>query len=282
MISDLVRFVWTHPLTRRSRARALTRVAAWQLRSRLEKEIIFHWIGGQRLLVRRGMTGATGNIYAGLHEFADMAFALHFLRAGDLFLDVGANVGSYTVLASGVKGARTIAFEPDPNTAGYFQRNVALNRLEGLVEVRQVALGASAGEANFTVGLDTVNRVVTAAAAATRIVRQSSLDDELGGSVPVLVKLDVEGYEEQVLAGAGRTLRNAGLKAIQCELVSAEINRTLADRGFQRMYYDPFQRLLSSTPVGVDASNALYVRDFSFVSERLTSAPALRVLGVSF
>jgi hypothetical protein len=42
----------------------------------------------------------SGNIYAGLHEFGDMAFVLHFLRAGDLFADVGANIGSYTVLAS--------------------------------------------------------------------------------------------------------------------------------------------------------------------------------------
>jgi hypothetical protein len=37
---------------------------------------------------------ATGNLYVGLHEFEEMAFLLHFLRRGDLFADVGANVGS--------------------------------------------------------------------------------------------------------------------------------------------------------------------------------------------
>jgi hypothetical protein len=47
-----------------------------------------------------GMTGATGNLYVGLHEFEEMAFLLHFLRPGDLFADVGANVGSYTILAA--------------------------------------------------------------------------------------------------------------------------------------------------------------------------------------
>ena len=45
-----------------------------------------------------GMTGATGNVYCGLHEFEDMALVLHALRPRDLFVDVGANVGSYTVL----------------------------------------------------------------------------------------------------------------------------------------------------------------------------------------
>ena len=74
------------------------------------------WIGGQRLSIRRGMRGATGNIYVGLHEFADMMLTLNFLREGDLFLDIGANVGSYTVLASGICRAVTWAFEPDPGT----------------------------------------------------------------------------------------------------------------------------------------------------------------------
>ena len=45
------------------------------------------------------MHGVTGNVYCGLHDFAEMSFMLHLLRAGDLFADIGANVGSYTVLA---------------------------------------------------------------------------------------------------------------------------------------------------------------------------------------
>ena len=65
----------------------------------------------------RRMTGITGNIYAGLHEFADMAFVLHFLRGRRPVRRCGrANVGSYTILVSGVVGCRTIAFEPDPIT----------------------------------------------------------------------------------------------------------------------------------------------------------------------
>src|SRR5262249_13208614 len=80
-------------------------------------------------------------IYAGLHEFADMAFALHFLRAGDLFADGGANIGSYTVLASGVVGCRTVAFEPDPATAAALERNVSLNKIAERVELRISAVG---------------------------------------------------------------------------------------------------------------------------------------------
>ena len=73
------------------------------------------------------MRGATGNIYAGLHEFIDMIFRLYFLQPDDLFLDIGANVGSYTILASGVCGAETWAFEPDPDSASFLRRNFKMH-----------------------------------------------------------------------------------------------------------------------------------------------------------
>ena len=121
-VRQIARFLCNHPLTRDHRAAGFARLFRWQVESRLRREVIVPWVGGVRLAARRGMTGATGNIYAGLHEFADMAFTLHFLRPDDLFLDVGANIGSYTLLASGVCKARTIAFEPDPETMALLRR----------------------------------------------------------------------------------------------------------------------------------------------------------------
>src|SRR5260370_39522591 len=96
---NLAHFFATHPITSKAPYWAWARFILWQLRSRIQAEIIVSWIAGQRLVVRRGMTGATGNIYAGLHEFVDMILELHFLRGGDLVFAVGAHARSYTVLA---------------------------------------------------------------------------------------------------------------------------------------------------------------------------------------
>jgi FkbM family methyltransferase len=123
------------------------------------------------------MACATGNIYCGLHEFVDMAFVLHALKSNDVFLDVGANIGSYTVLASGVCGARTIAFEPDPKTAEHLRRNIEINALDDLVKVHEVALGRAAGKGVLTVGLDTVNHVAVPGEAYTQTVPMCRLDD---------------------------------------------------------------------------------------------------------
>src|SRR5215472_14517544 len=141
-----VRFILSHPLNQRRRFAALARFASWQVASRLRPEIEYRWIDGATLKIRRGMTGATGNVYCGLHEFVEMAFLLHLLRPGDLFLDIGANIGSYTVLASKLCGAQTIAFEPDPHAASALEQNIRANDIAALANVQRIALGEYDGD----------------------------------------------------------------------------------------------------------------------------------------
>jgi FkbM family methyltransferase len=224
------------------------------------------------------MTGATGNIYAGLHEFSDVMFLLHFLREGDLFLDIGANVGAYTVLASGVCKASTSAFEPDPDTLLALRRNVSLNGLEDLVVLNAFALGHCEDELRFTVGLDTANRVAPAGQGNVRMIHQQMLDAVMGDTTtPVMIKIDVEGYEENVLLGAQAVLARDHLQAIELETVTPIIAEILHRNRFARAYYDPFSRLLSRQPIDVPSANYLYVRDFGFVGNRLAVANKIRV-----
>ena len=78
MLSEIRRineFLATHPLTRRRRLSATARVLRWQIVSRIRDEVIVDLIGGTRFAARRGMTGVSGNICAGLHEFAPRRLA---------------------------------------------------------------------------------------------------------------------------------------------------------------------------------------------------------------
>jgi FkbM family methyltransferase len=283
-LANIAHFFATHPLTRKAPLKAWARFVSWQIRSRMQEEVIVPWIAGQRLAVRRGMAGATGNIYVGLHEFADMMFVLHFLRGGDLFLDIGANVGSYAILASGVCRATTWAFEPDPNTVRSLRRNVAINDLDELVTVYELALGDADGEIPFTVGRDTGNRVASAGEKNVRTVRQKRLDALIGGaSHPILmIKMDVEGYGEEVLRGAQALLANDPLKIIVLEWPTPSIRDVLRSHHFTSAYYEPFSRKLQREPVdSFSSSNSLFVRDWEFVNSRLTTANKIKVLSHS-
>jgi FkbM family methyltransferase len=280
-LESIGRVFSTHPLTRNAPLKAWARFVAWQMRSRMQGEVIFPWIEGQRLAVRRGMTGATGNIYLGLHEFSDMMLPLHFLREGDLFLDIGSNIGSYTVLASGVCRATTWAFEPDPETVRALRRNVELNGLQDGVTIYELALGDTDGEVLFTQGQDTINHVATNGETDVRNVHARRLDTLIGSNWPLMIKMDVEGFEEPVVRGAEGLLGGESLKLIEIETLTEEIETTFNQHGFSRAYYDPFHRALSERPGNLSPSNASFVRDWDFVAARLASAPPVNVLGRS-
>lgn len=277
--ANLGRFFSDHPLTGDAPLKAWGRFASWQWRSRFQDEILFNWVGGQRLAIRHGMTGATCNIYVGLHEFFDMMVPIHLLRPGDLFLDIGANVGTYTILASGVCRANTVAFEPDPDTLTHLRRNLEINKLDGLVEIQNCALGATSGNVAFTVGRDTVNRIANESDKETRVVRMERLDTILSDASPIMMKVDVEGAEPEVLSGAGALLAKPCLRVIELETVTPEISLTLAGNGFERAFYDPFSRSLSREASGRKTFNSLFVRDWPFVEARLKSAQEIAILG---
>jgi FkbM family methyltransferase len=267
-------FIVNHPLNRGREIEAVGRYIGWQVGSHLKREHIHQWIDGTKLAVRSGMTGATGNVYCGLHEYADMAFVLHLLHTGDTFLDIGANVGSYTVLASGACGARSIAFEPDPETTDGFRRNVAVNAIAELVTLHECALGARDGDVGFTVGRGAGNRV---SAQGGRRAPMRRLDGIAGATDAVLMKLDVEGYEAEVLAGASDVLASPHLLAVETENDEPDVRALLQSAGFARRWYDPATRALGQTPL--HSENALYVRDDAGVRDRLMSAPYRTVNG---
>jgi FkbM family methyltransferase len=275
-----LRFVWEHPLTRRSRLQGIWRYLTWQLRCHLQPaERAIPWVNGSSLLVAPGLTGVTGNLYCGLHEWPDMALLLHLLRPQDGFADIGSNAGSYTVLASAAVGCRTEAFEPVPSSCAWLQRQLDLNGIAGRVTVHRLALGASAGSLRFSVDQGPMNRVVgDVYSGATQMVPVLPID-----AIPALRqtccwKLDVEGHEPAVLAGAARTLSAAPPAVILCEDRSPPVTECLSAAGFRSCVYDPWSRRLNpgAAPPGC---NQLWIRDLAWARKRLRSAPAFTVLG---
>jgi FkbM family methyltransferase len=278
-----------HPLNRRRPVAALGRFLAWQIGTRLlNAAVAVPFAGNTRLLVRRGMTGASGNVYCGLHEFEDMAFTLHVLRRGDVFVDVGANVGSYTILAAGVSEAQCVSLEPVPETFAHLVENVRLNDLASRVLCRNIAVGSADGTLKFTTGLDTINHAVAEGEIVHDVVDVpvATLDRILQGIDPAVIKIDVEGFEKQVLDGAEQTLRSPSLLAVLMELNGSgsrygsseeSLRERMFSLGFATATYDPASRSLQQCQAGNRAGNTLYVRHWGEVQDRLATALKVQV-----
>lgn len=287
---DTVRFILDHPLNSGRPVSTLSRYATWQLRSRLSSgPIEVPFVEGTRLLVSRGQTGATGNVYTGLHEVSEMAFVLHMLRPGELFVDVGANVGSYTVLASGAAAGMVVAFEPGRAAHAALLANVRHNDLTLRVELRQEAVGASVGEVAFTQASDTLNHVaLPSEKLATSRVPMTTLDTALAGRHPLLMKIDVEGFESSVVAGASDTLADEQLQAVIMETNGSgarysasddALHSSMLSAGFQPCRYDPFTRNLQPSAARSTDGNTIYVRDHAEAARRVGSARKFNIAG---
>ncbi len=259
------------------------------------------FVGNTVLRMRRGQHGATGNYYLGLHEPESMAFVALMLRPGDLFYDVGANVGSFSLLAAGVAGADALALEPVPKAYAGLLENIAANRgragFKGSIDARQTAAGGAPGRVRMSTDGDVTNHVLGADEAGRRTsveVPVTPLDALLAetGRAPFFMKIDVEGYEQPVIDGAQAVLARPELWGFLLEYTpqsqrygeddaNTRLHRDLLALGFEAFNYEPLGRTLTPRPDLARRGNMLYLRPqhLAEIRRRIAEAPPLRVLG---
>jgi FkbM family methyltransferase len=186
----------------------LGRHLSWQLRKALRRFPCELRISRSFIMVDQpGGVAALVNAM-GEYDFNNMNLLRLLLSDGErTFVDVGANVGSYSLIASEVPNANVISIEPHPRTFGALLENIkrnerqnvtclnlAISRLEGLLELTDL-------------GESSINQIVPSHGARSRTLQVMAkpfhaVCDELAIN-PDFVKIDVEGHEREVLDGFG-------------------------------------------------------------------------------
>jgi FkbM family methyltransferase len=147
------------------------------------------------------------------------------VRPGAVVYDIGANVGFYTLLSAALAGpsGKVYAFEPLPRNLRFLRRHIGINKLTN-VEVIEAAVSDREGTAMFD---DTANAAMGSLSARGSLkVRTVAIDDLAAQGLlrpPDMVKIDVEGAEADVLAGAARTLA-AHMPAVFLATHGAEVH----------------------------------------------------------
>jgi FkbM family methyltransferase len=163
------------------------------------------------------------------------------LKTGDVFFDLGANVGFYTLLGARAVGqsGTVVAVEPQPKAVERLRHNLALNSLTN-VSVVAAAVAEVSGDGELALSLDGVLEWAGLLdgdwPAEKRVTVSITTIDELSEGVapPTLIKLDVEGAEVRALAGAERTLR-ASRPVIVCEAhgTGSDVAAVLEQAGYE-------------------------------------------------
>lgn len=168
-----------------------------------------------RVGLRYRETLGLSSLLYGTFELAELNFVSQYLRPGDGAMDIGANVGIFSVVMGATVGAqgRVFAFEPVASNVLRLEKNLRKNAL-GNVKIFPLALGASDGEMQLRMATDPAYASLrevegglgNGADVPTQVRRLDGVWETLGCPPIALVKIDVEGAEMDVLRGAVRFL----------------------------------------------------------------------------
>lgn len=155
----------------------------------------------------------------GLYDYNNMCLLKVLLKSGGVFFDIGANVGSYSLVASEQIEARIFAFEPHPSTFRLLKENLVLNGRNN-VHANNAAVGSKEGKVLFTdeFGSSLNHRVENEGVSGKFIEVDCLRIDEFcrkANVLPQFVKIDVEGFEYDVLAGFGEYLESVDVIFIE-------------------------------------------------------------------
>lgn len=215
----------------------------------------------------------------------DLPFLLDLLRPGDCLLDIGGNIGTHSICPS-KKIDETMeihCFEPHPQIYAYLQKNILLNRLNN-IRTYNVALGDTEGTVVLTQDRTDDTSWVSQEATSDSICyevplkRLDSYQFCFGGK-PVIMKIDIEGYELYAFRGGEQTLNQVHIiclevgdrHSIRVGYTAQELMRFLAERGWRLFRFENEKTLVEITPdyQPPDVEALVAARSIDMLRERL-------------
>lgn len=181
---------------------------------------------GQRIFLFPNCNVSTFFVYTDIPDKKEIGLLRSVIAKDDVFLDIGSNVGSYSICLMDLCN-QAIAFEPHPFTARRCKMNFLLNGRDAS-SVQQLALSNQIGKTFFSdIGhSSTVNSITKDASGIS--VDMMTLDGFMHGRPDLspdrgyVLKIDVEGFENEVLEGATHFLTNYRIKGIILECFKTE------------------------------------------------------------
>jgi FkbM family methyltransferase len=229
------------------RGKAIYRHIQWQFRKVLNKFPFEQKISNSRIIAKHKRCGVSALINShGLYDFNNMNLLKILLQPGGVFFDIGANIGSYSLIASEQPDSQVYTFEPHPVTFDMLLENIELNNRYN-VKLFNIALGNQNDRAFLTnIAGSSINHIEPESRENTVsiIMKRADLFCKENGVIPKVVKIDVEGFEYDVLTGFGEYLKEVRLLFIEMNGLSDfrssggdSIKKLLKANDFSGPYY---------------------------------------------
>ncbi|NEZ65801.1 FkbM family methyltransferase [Leptolyngbyaceae cyanobacterium CCMR0082] len=282
-----LKYIWTHPNCKDQRIQRVLSFLGWQLRKRiLKKPLDIEIIPKLKIRCYPNGYSAASVLYCGLYDYNEMIFLLRYLQPEDSFLDIGANVGVYSLLAaSKISVGKIYSFEALPKNYGRLEENIKLNSFD---QVKSYSIAVSDTEGSIALNLaegDSMPFVSSDFDNENSIIVATNTLDNLLEDKPLkqltLAKIDIEGAELLAFKGATSLLKQQLPYVWILELNNTinhfehtedEVVNFLRNFGYELYSYDADSNQLQMiTPNQKEGNNVLAIASsrLDFVRERL-------------
>lgn len=248
-----------------------------QIRFLVQKVFIFDWVDGIKMYAVKHRTGSTVCAYLDYFDYAEMMFLKKYLGTEDIFVDAGANVGSYSLfVANMLTNGKVYAFEPVPETYRILRANIGINQFDN-VNAYRMALGDEESVVSFTTDGDTTNHIISNKEEQNHeFVRVRCVPLDKVVTKCEVIKIDVEGFELTLLEGSKRLFADGGVNVVIIEAFEnrSEIENFMKKYNFVECVYEPASNKIVEYDL-YDAPqsdfNLMFIRDINRARKRLSS-----------
>src|SRR3989344_1401255 len=273
-------YILNHPLNKDHKFKTLMKIFWWKVNN-----IFFHFpiivqLTPEIKCICRANNSGYGALvaYNSLPEYGEMMFLLNSLKQNDVFIDVGANIGVFSLLASSkITNGKIYAFEPSKSILPNLYQNIFLNSKKDTIEVVEKIVSDKVGTHLFyTHDIPDYNHISNTDKKSGKVLRilATSLDRFIAENKIThikLIKIDVEGAEFLVLKGIKKSLAAGLIDALIVEVnkegmrefgfLPDQIFNYLTDYGFKLYYFDFNYKLKKLEDNLDDVRNIIAVRE---------------------
>lgn len=261
-----VPYIFNNPLNRNFRIRTIMKVLWWKTNRAFFKFPVIVQLTSKIKCIcyPDNSLYSTLVLYSTFPEYGEMTMVEKLLKEDDIFLDVGANIGVYSLIAaSKITSGKIYAFEPSVNCLPNLYENISLNQIGDRVQVIEKVVSDKTGFLDFDISSVSdynhisysKNRYSNSEKAIMKLPSIALDDFILENKIPhiKLIKIDVEGTELLVLRGLQKSLKSqlvdilivevSGWTSKRFAFSPKEVFKFLKECDFNLYYFDPKCRL---------------------------------------
>lgn len=288
LATKTLNYIWHHPNSQEHKLQSISKFIGWQFYKRVtNKAVDIELVDNVKLRCHPDSYSAASVLYCGLYDYNEMNFLLRYLRPSDSFLDIGANIGVYTILAaSKIKQGSIHSFEVLPKNYQRLLENIELNHFSQ-IKPYQIAISDRPGKVSLNlVDGDSMAFISENSAEKSFSVEANTIDNLLATENTdslTLAKIDIEGAELLALKGASKLLKSKRPKVWIMEINSTisnfshgkdDVVSLLKASEYSLYKYDAKQNCLYSIEIENHYDNnvlAIADSELHFVMQRLDS-----------